>query len=52
MALYKAKAEGRNRAVGILAVQGAAVLGDAPQDFDAACQRGDVQHVGIAGPAR
>jgi diguanylate cyclase (GGDEF)-like protein len=52
MALYKAKAEGRNRAVGILAVQGAAVLGDAPQDFDAACQRGDVKHVGIAGPQR
>jgi diguanylate cyclase (GGDEF)-like protein len=52
MVLYKAKAEGRNRAVGITAVDApdgdtlAAIL----QDFDAACQHGQVRLNVLTGP--
>ncbi|MDR7333256.1 GGDEF domain-containing protein [Roseateles asaccharophilus] len=52
MVLYKAKAEGRNRAVGIAAVDAldpdmlAAIL----QDFDAACRHGQVRLSVIPGP--
>ncbi|HEY0956643.1 MAG TPA: GGDEF domain-containing protein [Roseateles sp.] len=53
LVLYKAKAEGRNRAVGIAAVDApdtdtlAAIL----QDFDAACRLGQVRLDVIPGPA-
>lgn len=52
MVLYKAKAEGRNRAVGILGVRpaGAEGLGQILQDFDAACQRGEVRLTTLLGP--
>ena len=52
MVLYKAKAEGRNRGVGITAVEApdpdmlAALL----QDFDAACMNGQVQLRQLPGP--
>ncbi len=50
--LYKAKAEGRNRAVGIVGVQlqSAAAPGELLQDFDAACQRGEVELTTQLGP--
>ncbi|MDR7270455.1 diguanylate cyclase (GGDEF)-like protein [Pelomonas saccharophila] len=54
MVLYKAKAEGRNRGVGISAVEApdghalAAVL----QDFDAACMNGQVRLRQLPGPAQ
>jgi diguanylate cyclase (GGDEF)-like protein len=53
MALYKAKAEGRNRAIGIVGVQAPAaeMLGDILQDFDAACRKGQVQLNTLLGPA-
>lgn len=53
MVLYKAKAEGRNRAVGIAGVEApdpdrlAAIL----QDFDAACRHGQVRLNVTPGPA-
>ena len=43
MALYKAKADGRYRAVGIITARPGTVLGEANEDFEAACQRGDVE---------
>jgi diguanylate cyclase (GGDEF)-like protein len=53
LVLYKAKAEGRNRAVGIVAVQApdADTLAAILQDFDAACQAGQVRLQSLAGPA-
>ncbi|MFT7722586.1 MAG: diguanylate cyclase [Roseateles sp.] len=53
MVLYKAKAEGRNRAVGITAVEApdAAALGTILQDFDAACLGGQVTLTVLDGPA-
>ncbi|MFN3304959.1 MAG: diguanylate cyclase, partial [Roseateles sp.] len=53
MVLYKAKAEGRNRAVGILAVEAADAdaLATILQDFDAACLNGQVRLSVLAGPA-
>ena len=53
MVLYKAKAEGRNRGVGITAVEApdADTLGAILQDFDAACMNGQVQLSLLLGPA-
>jgi len=53
MVLYKAKAEGRNRGVGITAVAApdAAMLATLLQDFDAACLNGQVQLRHLPGPA-
>lgn len=53
MVLYKAKAEGRNRAVGITAVDApdADTLAAILQDFDAACLNGQVRLSVIPGPA-
>lgn len=53
MVLYKAKAEGRNRAVGIAAVDAsdADLLAAVLQDFDAACLNGQVRLTLLLGPA-
>ncbi|MFG6460624.1 diguanylate cyclase [Roseateles sp. DXS20W] len=53
MVLYKAKAEGRNRGVGIAAVEApdADTLAAILQDFDAACQQGQVRLNVLVGPA-
>lgn len=53
MVLYRAKAEGRNRAVGILAVEAADAdaLATSLQDFEAACLNGQVRLSVLAGPA-
>ncbi|MCE4553728.1 GGDEF domain-containing protein [Roseateles cellulosilyticus] len=53
MALYKAKAEGRNRAIGIAAVQApdADALTAMLQDLDAACLNGQVKLNVLQGPA-
>jgi diguanylate cyclase (GGDEF)-like protein len=53
MVLYQAKAEGRNRAIGIAAVQApdADTLAAMLQDFDAACQQGQVRLVVLTGPS-
>lgn len=53
MVLYKAKAEGRNRGVGITAVDApdADTLGAILQDFDAACTNGQVRLTVLVGPA-
>ncbi|CAM3916099.1 tetratricopeptide repeat-containing diguanylate cyclase [Roseateles saccharophilus] len=53
MVLYKAKAEGRNRAVGITAVDApdADLLASLLQDFDAACLNGQVRLKLLLGPA-
>lgn len=53
MVLYKAKAEGRNRGVGITAVEApsADMLAALLQDFDAACLNGQVQLRQLPGPA-
>ncbi|NCT83252.1 MAG: diguanylate cyclase [Comamonadaceae bacterium] len=52
MVLYKAKAEGRNRGVGITAVEApdANMLAALLQDFDAACLNGQVQLRQLPGP--
>lgn len=52
MVLYKAKAEGRNRGVGITAVEApnADMLAALLQDFDAACFNGQVQLRQLPGP--
>ncbi|HEY1129354.1 MAG TPA: GGDEF domain-containing protein [Roseateles sp.] len=52
MVLYKAKAEGRNRGVGITAVEApdANMLAALLQDFDAACINGQVQLRQLPGP--
>jgi len=52
MALYKAKAEGRNRGVGIAAVEAPAAdtLAAILQDFDAACLQGQVTLHSLPGP--
>lgn len=52
MVLYKAKAEGRNRGVGITAVEvpDADTLGAILQDFDAACMNGQVRLSLLPGP--
>ncbi len=52
MVLYKAKAEGRNRGVGITAVEApdADMLAALLQDFDAACMNGQVQLRQLPGP--
>lgn len=52
MVLYKAKAEGRNRGVGITAVEApdADTLAAILQDFDAACLSGQVRLNQLAGP--
>lgn len=52
MVLYKAKAEGRNRGVGITAVEApdANMLAALLQDFDAACLNGQVQLRLLPGP--
>ena len=52
MVLYKAKAEGRNRGVGIVAVDApdADMLAAILQDFDAACINGQVQLRQLPGP--
>lgn len=52
MVLYKAKAEGRNRAVGITAVEApdADTLAAILQDFDAACLNGQVRLTVLLGP--
>ena len=52
MVLYKAKAEGRNRGVGIAAVEApdADTLAAILQDFDAACQQGQVKLNVLMGP--
>ncbi|MBL8275276.1 MAG: diguanylate cyclase [Pelomonas sp.] len=52
MVLYKAKAEGRNRGVGITAVEApnADMLAALLQDFDAACINGQVQLRQLPGP--
>ena len=53
MVLYKAKAEGRNRGVGISAVEApdADTLAAILQDFDAACMNGQVRLSLLLGPA-
>ncbi len=53
MVLYKAKAEGRNRGVGITAVEApdADTLATILQDFDAACLNGQVRLNVLLGPA-
>ncbi|MBI3346607.1 MAG: diguanylate cyclase [Burkholderiales bacterium] len=53
MVLYKAKAEGRNRGVGITAVEvpDTEALGAILQDFDAACMNGQVRLSLLLGPA-
>lgn len=53
MVLYKAKAEGRNRGVGITAVEApdADTLAAILQDFDAACMNGQVKLRQLPGPA-
>jgi len=53
MVLYKAKAEGRNRAVGIADVQAPSpeALAALLQDLDGACQGGQVRLLTLAGPA-
>ncbi|MFT7775870.1 diguanylate cyclase [Roseateles sp.] len=53
MVLYKAKAEGRNRGVGITAVEApdANMLATLLQDFDAACINGQVQLRQLPGPS-
>ena len=53
MVLYKAKAEGRNRGVGIAAVEApdADTLAAILQDFDAACMNGQVRLSVLPGPA-
>ncbi|MBW8845546.1 MAG: GGDEF domain-containing protein [Burkholderiales bacterium] len=53
MVLYKAKAEGRNRGVGITAVEApdADTLVAILQDFDAACMNGQVKLNLLLGPA-
>jgi diguanylate cyclase (GGDEF)-like protein len=53
MVLYKAKAEGRNRGVGISAVEApdAHSLSAMLQDFDAACLKGQVKLRQLPGPA-
>ena len=53
MVLYKAKAEGRNRGVGITAVEApdTDTLGAILQDFDAACMNGQVRLSLLLGPA-
>lgn len=52
MVLYKAKAEGRNRAVGIVAVDAPAgdPMASVLQDFDAACLNGQVRLKLLLGP--
>jgi len=52
MVLYKAKAEGRNRGVGIVAVEApdADALAAILQDFDAACLQGQVRLTQLPGP--
>jgi diguanylate cyclase (GGDEF)-like protein len=52
MVLYKAKSEGRNRGVGIAAVEAvdADTLAAILQDFDAACLHGQVQLTVLLGP--
>jgi diguanylate cyclase (GGDEF)-like protein len=52
MVLYKAKAEGRNRGVGIVAVEApdADTLAAILQDFDAACLQGQVRLTQLPGP--
>ena len=52
MVLYKAKAEGRNRGVGITAVDApdADMLAALLQDFDAACMNGQLQLRQLPGP--
>ena len=52
MVLYKAKAEGRNRAVGITGVEApdADTLAAILQDFDAACLHGQVRLTVLQGP--
>ncbi|RZJ13293.1 MAG: GGDEF domain-containing protein [Rubrivivax sp.] len=52
MVLYKAKAEGRNRGIGIAAVEApdADTLAAILQDFDAACLHGQVQLTVLPGP--
>ncbi len=52
MVLYKAKAEGRNRGVGITAVEAAdaEALAAMLQDFDAACLNGQVKLRQLPGP--
>jgi diguanylate cyclase (GGDEF)-like protein len=52
MVLYKAKAEGRNRGVGIIAVEApdADTLAAILQDFDAACLHGQVRLTVLPGP--
>ncbi|WP_457420135.1 diguanylate cyclase [Roseateles sp. P5_E7] len=52
MVLYKAKAEGRNRGVGIAAVEApdADTLAAILQDFDAACMHGQVRLNVLLGP--
>jgi hypothetical protein len=51
--LYQAKAEGRNRGVGISAVEApdAHALAAVLQDFDAACMNGQVKLRQLPGPA-
>lgn len=53
MVLYKAKAEGRNRGVGIQAVDAGDgdTLAHIQQDFDAACRNGQVKLKLLPGPA-
>ena len=53
MVLYKAKSEGRNRAVGINAVEAADAdtLAAILQDFDAACLHGQVRLNVLVGPS-
>ena len=48
MALYKAKADGRYRAVGIITARPGTVLGEANEDFEAACQRGSDVEVRVS----
>ncbi|HEY9105532.1 MAG TPA: GGDEF domain-containing protein [Roseateles sp.] len=52
MVLYKAKADGRNRGVGIVAVEApdADALAAILQDFDAACLQGQVRLTQLPGP--
>ncbi|MGM9481737.1 diguanylate cyclase [Roseateles sp. NT4] len=54
MVLYKAKAEGRNRGVGISAVDApdTPALAAMLQDFDAACMNGQVQLRQLPGPVQ
>ncbi|MDY0743532.1 GGDEF domain-containing protein [Paucibacter sp. R3-3] len=53
MALYVAKAQGRNRAMGIATVDArdTAALGEIEADFEAACTSERVRMVQVAGPA-